>query len=214
MTIAATLLACSVPFSPDVAHASPCVTPSLRADVPSPTSMKIVGADVTLTSMANLWHIVTATDNAHETLGKAIAADQDWLGSCQYPGLGLGAGSGTTAENRTIIIWVWSTGVDLARARTSLYELIGQITTTTSTTTTTTTSTTTVPPGLPDTTTSTSSSTSTVPRTEPIVTSKAYAVAIGTPVRAQSITKVLVKKITAKKKTVVTIKITPKRKKK
>lgn len=215
ITLATTLLLGSLSFAVNPVNAEDCVTPSLRKDLATPTSLSITGADVSIDAMAELWRIVTTTSEPGRTLGKIIAQDQDWLGSCEFPGIGLGAGSGTTPVNKNVTIWFWGSGVDRAIARESVYVLIGQTPPTTTTSTTTTTiappdTTTTLPVVTPETTTTT---------TQPEVFTAARVMSVSQlPVKASSVKIVVQKKkivkVTAKKKKVVTIDTTPKRKKK
>jgi hypothetical protein len=228
MTIATTLVLAGLPFSVASANAAtPCDNPTMRVDVSAPSMIQITGTDITRAALAELWRIATATKNATVTFGKVIAQDQNWLDSCEYPGLGLGAGSGMTLDDRAVTLWIWSTGVDLSAARLSIYQLIGQIAVTTTTSTTSTTSTTTAPPieetnPVPDTTTTLpmiDSPEVTTTTTEPEVFSAARVMSVSQlPVKASSVKitvqKKKIAKVTAKKKKVVTIKTTPKRKKK
>lgn len=214
LTIAVTLAICSIAVTSGKVSAADCTNPTVRKDVSTPTPLSIYGENISLASMQELWRIATATENATHTFGKVIARDQNWLDTCEYPGIGIGAGSGTSPKDRNVTLWIWSSGIDFAQAWASIYELIGYapVQTTTSTSTTTSTTTTTLPPVAPTTTTSTT--TTLAPSSEDVAISQMYAVAIGAPVKAQSITKVLIKKITAKKKKVVTIKVAPKKRKK
>lgn len=225
MTIAATLAVCTIAVTSNKVNAADCTSPSMRKDTSTPMPLSITGENISLASMQELWRIATATENATRTFGRVIAQDQDWLGTCEFPGIGIGAGSGMSARDRNVTLWIWSSGVNFVQARESIYILVGEIeqpTTTTTTTTTTTlppvTTTTTLPPDPATTTTLSPEPTTTTtlpPDEETMVTqSYVYAVAVNSPVKAQSVKKVFVKKITAKKKKVVTIKIAPKKRKK
>jgi hypothetical protein len=225
MTIAATLAVCAIAVTSNEVSATDCTSPSMRADVSSPTPLSITGENISLTSMQELWRIATTTENPTIIFARVIAQDQDWLGACEFPGIGLATGSGMTARDRNVTLWIWSSGVDFLQARESIYVLVGEIdqpTTTLPPETTTTTTTTTLPPTPVTTTTTTlppeQTTTTTLPPDELVFTqSYAYArgaVGISAPVKVQSVARVFVKKITAKKKKVVTIKIAPKKRKK
>ena len=130
------------------------------ADAPTPTSIGIYGIDIGHDAMQNLWDIVAAPPPVpHNSIGIAIAKDQNWLNDCSYPGIGIGAGSGNNLDDRNVTLWIWAENVDLVRARATVYALAGvpaeAPTTTTSTAPTTTTTTTAPPTSTPTTTTTT-----------------------------------------------------------
>lgn len=230
MTIATALVLSVLPFSVNSVNAAAvCNSPSMRADVSVPSIMRITGSDISRAALAELWRITTATEDATVTFGKVIAQDQNWLGACEYPGIGLGAGSGLTLDQRAVTFWIWSTGVDLAAARLSIYQLIGQIAVTTTSTSTTSTTvalsteeiaapsldTTTTLPLIDISATTTTITTTTV--AEPSAVARTVS-AIQPPVKA-SLVKIAVQKkkivkVTAKKKKVVTIEVTKGKKKK
>lgn len=123
------------------------------ADAITPTPISIYGIEIGHPAMQNLWDIVAAPPPVpHNSIGIAIAKDQNWLNGCSYPGIGIGAGSGNNLDDRNVTLWIWAANVDLVRARATVYALAGvpaeapTTTTTTAPTTTpvTTTSTTTV----------------------------------------------------------------------
>ena len=228
IALTTTLILGLLSFTANRVNAEECVTPSIRTDLTSPTSLSVTGMDVSIDAMAELWRIVTTTSEPGRFLGRTIAQDQNWLDACEFPGIGLGAGSGYTPADKNVTIWFWGSGVDQAVARASVYVLIGQtpaptttITTTTTvapTTTTTPATTTTLAP--PDTTTSTTTSVPDVTTTtEPEVFITARVMSVSQlPVKASSVQIAVqqkkITKVTAKKKKVVTIKTTPKGKKK
>lgn len=145
-------------------NAAACGEPTMLASALRGRPMSFIGIEIGEDKMRTLWSIAT-TPPAESTpfFGKVIAEDQDWLSSCQYPGIGIGAGSGLSWRDRNVTLWVWADAVDLSAARLSIHRLIGVVTTTTTTTSTTstTTSTTTTTTVLPTTTTSTSTTSST-----------------------------------------------------
>jgi hypothetical protein len=130
------------------------------ADAITPTSIGIYGIDIGHDAMQKLWDIVAAPPPVpHNSIGIAIAKDQNWSNDCSYPGIGIGAGSGNNLDDRNVTLWIWAVNVDLVRARTTVYALAGVAaeapTTTTSTAPTTTTTTTAPPTSAPTTTTTT-----------------------------------------------------------
>lgn len=130
-------------------------------DVAAGVPIEIVGSQVTRTEMARLWEITTTRRDAWVYLGKIIGAGQNWLGACEYPGLGISTGSGWgIADYKTVVLWVWAAGVDITVARESVYSLITDVVPTTTTAAPTTTTTTMAP-----TTTIAAPTTTTVPAT-------------------------------------------------
>ena len=129
------------------------------ANATTPTSIGIYGIDIGHPAMQNLWDIVAAPPPVpHNSIGIAIAKDQNWSNDCSYPGIGIGAGSGNNLDDRNVTLWIWAENVDLVRARATVYALAGvpaETPTTTTTTVPTTTTTTTAPPTSAPTTTTT-----------------------------------------------------------
>jgi hypothetical protein len=123
------------------AEAAVCGEPTMLASALRGRPITISGIQIGKDKMETLWRIATTPpEESTPFFGKVIAEDQDWLSSCQYPGIGIGAGSGMSWEERSVTLWVWADAVDLSAARLSIYRLIGAVvasTTTTSTTTTT-----------------------------------------------------------------------------
>ena len=145
-------------------------------DVAAGVPIEIVGSQVTRTEMARLWEITTTRRDAHVYLGKAIGAGQNWLGACEYPGLGISTGSGWgIADYKTVVLWVWAAGVDITVARESVYSLITDVVPTTTTTTVAPTTTTTA---IPATTTTTIPATTTTEYAGPTGTEPAAALAV------------------------------------
>ena len=132
---------------------------TMVADAVVPTPISIYGIEIGHLAMQNLWEIVAAPPPVpHNSIGLAIAEDQDWLNGCSYPGIGIGAGSGYNMDDRNVTLWIWAANVDLARARATVYELAGvpaEVTTTSAPTTTTTTTTPVTTTSAPTTTTTT-----------------------------------------------------------
>lgn len=217
----------TAPFAAQVSAATEqCTDPEMLVSSRAGRSIQISGSDVSHTSMSRLWEIVTRDpDYSTPLLGRVIAADQNWLGSCKYPGIGLGVGSGTSWATRNVAVWVWADEVDLSVARRSILVSIGEIeatTTTTSTTTSTTSTTTTVPPTttttLPEqttttTTTTVAATTTTTVAVELIASAAVMRLQMQAPVVAAS-AKVVLKTTSApvKKKVCKTVKVKKKKK--
>ena len=127
--VALALLVCGFVSHTGTAHASTCdASTALRdSSASTPISLTITGTEVQRTSMDNLWAIVSGTDDEKfRVLGTAIGAAQNWMGSCSYPGIGLGVGSGFDVSTRNVTIWMWQNGVDVGLAREAIYALIGE----------------------------------------------------------------------------------------
>ena len=197
-----------------VARGADCTEPSQIVNAASPTSITFMGSDISREAMNALWDIVAPSPpTPHELLGRVVAADQDWLGVCGYPGIGIGAGSGWNADSKNVTLWFWATGVDLTQARQSIAVYIGAATTSTTSTTSTTlapTATTTEPPvavavaaakqEAPPSTTSTSTTTVAPAPYVHAVTIEPVAVSQVFAVKAASTTKHVVVKAKAKVK--------------
>lgn len=198
------------------AEAAVCGEPTMLASALRGRPMSFIGIEIGEDKMRTLWSIATTPPGESTPLfGKVIAEDQDWLSSCQYPGIGIGAGSGTTWKDRNVTLWVWADAVDLSVARLSIHRLIGIVTTTTTsttsttttvlpTTTSTTTSTTTVPPEPETTTTVTAApeeavATMSTSTTVPMQYAVAQAISVAAPVAAQALRVEAQKAPTAKK---------------
>jgi len=145
------------------AAAPPCDAPIMIDNSQTPGILSISSSEITQEQMTRLWAVATsAPETSTVFFGWTIAADQDWLGSCAYPGIGIGAGSGYL--EKVVWLFVWATGVNLTLAKQSVIAAIANppttstSTSTTSTTSTSTTSTTstTLPPTTSTSTTSTS----------------------------------------------------------
>ena len=129
-------------FAVDAASADAveCAAPTVRVSAETPSVIQLTGSLIGELPMSKLWQIVEKESSYSTTLlGKVIGQDQDWLGTCQYPGVGIGAGSGTSWQTRNVTLWLWASEVDVAAARHSLLTYVSAIAATTTTTTTTTT---------------------------------------------------------------------------
>lgn len=117
------------------ANAATCGEPTMLASALRGRPITISGIQIGEDKMKTLWRIATTPpEESTPFFGKVIAEDQDWLSSCQYPGIGIGAGSGMSWEERSVTLWVWADAVDLSAARLSIYKLVGVVVVTTSTT--------------------------------------------------------------------------------
>lgn len=128
------------PFAATVHSASAltCENPEMLVSSTRGRMINISGSEISREAMTNLWSIVTQdTEISTTMIGKIIGEDQNWLGSCFFPGVGLGVGSGYDADTRNVAVWVWANEVDLTLARRSILARITQQSTTTSTTSTT-----------------------------------------------------------------------------
>lgn len=120
------------------ASALVCENPEMLVSSTRGRMINISGSEISRDEMNNLWSIVTQDAEISTTaIGKMIGEDQNWLGSCFFPGVGLGVGSGYDADTRNVAVWVWANEVDLTLARRSILARIAQQSTTTSTTSTT-----------------------------------------------------------------------------
>ena len=127
-------------FAVDAASADTveCAAPTVRVSAETPSVIQLTGSLIGELPMSKLWQIVEKESSySTKLLGKVIGQDQDWLGTCQYPGIGIGAGSGTSWQTRNVTLWLWASEVDVAAARHSLLAYVSAIAATTTTTTTT-----------------------------------------------------------------------------
>ena len=138
VAIAIATLCGMLAFSGQV-NAASCGEPTMLASALRGRPITISGIQIGKDKMETLWRIATTPpEESTPFFGKVIAEDQDWLSSCQYPGIGIGAGSGMSWQERSVTLWVWADAVDLSAARLSIYRLIGAVVASTTTTTTTT----------------------------------------------------------------------------
>ena len=139
VAVAAAML-CGMFVASGKANAAVCGEPTMLASALRGRPITISGIEIGEDKMKTLWRIATTPpEESTPFFGKVIAEDQDWLSSCQYPGIGIGAGSGMSWQERSVTLWVWADAVDLSAARLSIYRLIGAVVASTTTTTTTTT---------------------------------------------------------------------------
>jgi hypothetical protein len=206
-------------------NAAVCTEPTMLASALHGRPIAISGIQIGEDKMKTLWRIATTPpEESTPFLGKVIAEDQDWLSSCQYPGVGIGAGSGMSWEERSVTLWVWADAVDLSVARLSIYRLVGVAVATTSTTVAIAT-TTLAPIAITTTTLAPTTTTTTIAapeevvvthesRSVPIQYASAQAVSIAAPVAAQTFHTEVVKASAVKKVTSAKSKMKKKAKKK
>jgi hypothetical protein len=153
IAVALTLLTTSLIAVATSASAADCASLTARVSSQTPRPIQFTGAEIGTSAMSVLWQTqMLDAKTATTRFGKVIGEDQNWLGTCQYPGIGIGAGSGVDDASRNVTLWVWADEVDISIARLSVLGYAGVIVTTTTTTSTTlpaaansTTTTTTVP---------------------------------------------------------------------
>lgn len=172
------------------AKASECTEPIEAPSSQQPTLLTIIDTEVGTEAFERL---VTYSNGGHRSLGIAIAKAHQWFAVCEYVGVGIGSGSGGNGYRPNFMLALWRDGIDIALARSAVYQLIGAssnpvvtngdcaiacdgtvnrviptTTTTTTPTTTTTTTTTTIPVTTTTTTTTTTTSPTTTTTTAPI----------------------------------------------
>jgi hypothetical protein len=128
----AVAIALLAPLAATSAQADECTWPTVAASSSRPQSFMIAEPEVTAEQMTALWKIaVQAPSFSTHFFGKTIAADQNWLGNCTYPGIGLGVSSGRVPGTKSITFWVWENSTDIVAARVSLLAYASPTTTTT-----------------------------------------------------------------------------------
>jgi len=131
--VVSALLLTPFAVSANSASALTCENPEMLVSSTRGRMINLSGSEISRTAMNNLWAIVTQDTEISTTLiGKMIGEDQNWLGSCFFPGVGLGVGSGYDADTRNVAVWVWANEVDLVKARRSILSRIELPATTTS----------------------------------------------------------------------------------
>lgn len=150
---AAAIVLATVAATPQLAMSSSCTDPVVVNDTDNPSHVSFMGSEISRSAMNALWDLVAPSPpGPHHFIGQLVASDQDWLGACGYPGVGITSGSGWNADSKNVTFWFWASGVDVEQARTSIAIHIGaveQSTTTLAPETTTTTTTTTVAEATP-----------------------------------------------------------------
>ena len=88
----------------------------------SPSSFTILDTDIGTEAYQRL---LPYSSGGHRALGMAIAAKFNYFDNCEYIGIGIGDGSGGNGYRPNYTIWMWRDGVDVAIARSAIYELVG-----------------------------------------------------------------------------------------
>lgn len=138
IAVALTLLTTSLLAVATSASAADCASLTARVSSQTPRPIQFTGAEIGTSAMSVLWQTqMLDAKTATTKFGKVIGADQNWLGTCQYPGIGIGAGSGVDDASRNVTLWIWADEVDISIARLSVLGYAGVIVTTTTITSTT-----------------------------------------------------------------------------
>lgn len=103
------------------ARASECVEPTLAPSSSEPTLLTIFDIEVGTEAFERL---VEYSNGGHRSLGIAVAQAHDYFGECEYVGVGIGHGSGGNGYRPNFTLALWRSGVDIALARTAVYQLI------------------------------------------------------------------------------------------
>lgn len=120
-------VAVALSFTPvSEARADECLEPREAPSSAVPTVFTIIDTEVGTTAYERL---VTYSNGGHSALGKAIAQAHSWFGVCEYVGVGIGNGSGGNGYRPNFTLALWRSGIDVALARSAVYQLIGASTT-------------------------------------------------------------------------------------
>lgn len=104
------------------ARADECLEPTQAPSSAEPTVFTIIDTEVGTPAYERL---VTYSNGGHTALGKAIAQAHSWFGVCEYVGVGIGNGSGGNGYRPNFTLALWRSGIDVALARSAVYQLIG-----------------------------------------------------------------------------------------
>jgi hypothetical protein len=104
------------------AKASECAELTEAPSSPEPTLLTIIDTEVGTEAFERL---VTYSNGGHSALGKAIAQAHQWFAVCEYVGVGIGSGSGGNGYRPNFMLALWRDGIDIALARSAVYQLIG-----------------------------------------------------------------------------------------
>jgi hypothetical protein len=120
-------VAVALSFTPvSEARADECLEPTQAPSSAVPTVFTIIDTEVGTTAYERL---VTYSNGGHTALGTAIAQAHGWFGVCEYVGVGIGNGSGGNGYRPNFTLALWRSGIDVALARSAVYQLIGASTT-------------------------------------------------------------------------------------
>ena len=104
------------------AKASECTEPREAPSSQQPTLLTIIDTEVGTEAFERL---VTYSNGGHRSLGIAIAKAHQWFAVCEYVGVGIGSGSGGKGYRPNFMLALWREGIDIALARSAVYQLVG-----------------------------------------------------------------------------------------
>ena len=104
------------------ARASECTEPREAPSSQQPTVLTIIDTEVGTEAFERL---VTYSNGGHRSLGIAIAQAHQWFAVCEYVGVGIGSGSGGNGYRPNFMLVLWRDGIDIALARSAVYQLVG-----------------------------------------------------------------------------------------
>ena len=118
--LAITLSLALVPITE--AKASECTEPREAPSSQQPTLLTIIDTEVGTEAFERL---VTYSNGGHRSLGIAISQAHQWFAVCEYVGVGIGSGSGGNGYRPNFMLALWREGIDIALARSAVYQLVG-----------------------------------------------------------------------------------------
>ena len=118
--LAITLSLALVPITE--AKASECTEPREAPSSQQPTLLTIIDTEVGTEAFERL---VTYSNGGHRSLGIAIGEAHQWFAVCEYVGVGIGSGSGGNGYRPNFMLALWREGIDIALARSAVYQLVG-----------------------------------------------------------------------------------------
>ena len=104
------------------AKASECTEPTEAPSSQQPTVLTIIDTEIGTEAFERL---VTYSNGGHRSLGIAISQAHQWFAVCEYVGVGIGSGSGGNGYRPNFMLVLWRDGIDIALARSAVYQLVG-----------------------------------------------------------------------------------------
>lgn len=104
------------------AKASECTEPREAPSSQQPTVLTIIDTEIGTQAFERL---VTYSNGGHRSLGIAISQAHQWFAVCEYVGVGIGSGSGGNGYRPNFMLVLWRDGIDIALARSAVYQLVG-----------------------------------------------------------------------------------------
>jgi hypothetical protein len=104
------------------AKASECTEPTEAPSSQQPTVITIIDTEIGTEAFERL---VTYSNGGHRSLGIAISQAHQWFAVCEYVGVGIGSGSGGNGYRPNFMLVLWRDGIDIALARSAVYQLVG-----------------------------------------------------------------------------------------